>query len=104
MPIYNLQAIADKTNYFMSGENGATQEEAKQRALEEFGFEQDAFSPEINAELDKLINNQNMTEMSEELGNDKEKLIDRSQTMTYQTYDLNPDAIQESEQEQTPTE
>jgi hypothetical protein len=99
MPIFNLSLIADRVNYYQNA--GMSVEESKAKALEDLGYEQE-FAPEINAELDKLINNEQMTEMSNTLGNDKDKLIDRNNGGTYEPYDLNPETPPTPEE--TPTE
>lgn len=99
MATINLSSIADKATY-LEQVNGMSAEEAKTEALRQEGVEQD-LSPELHTELDKLIQNQNMTEMSSELGNDKEKLIDRSSTQYNAEHEVNPEPTQDTN---TPTE
>jgi hypothetical protein len=94
MPVINLSQIADKTRYFQSQDMSA--EEAKTEALKQSGFNE-ALPEGLNTELDKLINHENMTEMSNELGNDKDKLIDRRSTQFNADHEVNPDANPEGQ-------
>jgi len=100
MPIVNLQAIADRTSY-LTNEKQKSQEEAKAQALKEAGFDENhTFQPEVDAELNKLINNENMTDMSRE--GDKEALIDRSAPVKYEPYTDDPTYRTMDQQQTTP--
>lgn len=88
MPVVNLQALADRTSY-LTNEKEMNQEEAKTQALKEFGFDENhTLQPEVDSELNKLINNENMTDMSRE--GDKESLLDRSAPVKYEPYTDDP--------------
>lgn len=99
MATINLSLIADRTRYFMN-EGNMSLEEAKTEALKQTGFEQ-PFSAELDTELNRLINAENMTDMSTELGNDREKLINRNSTEYNTEHEVNPTPDAEAT---TPTE
>jgi hypothetical protein len=101
MATINLSQIADKARYFEQVQEMSA-EEAKTEALKQSGVEGD-LSPELNTQLDNLIQNQNMTEMSNELGNDREKLINRSSTEPNAQHEVNPQPTTD-EGYTTPTE
>lgn len=88
MATINLSLIADRTRYFMNEQNMPL-EEAKTEALKQTGFDE-PFSAELDTELNRLINAENMTDMSTELGNDREKLIDRNSTEYNTEHEVNP--------------
>jgi hypothetical protein len=102
MAIINLQSIADKARYFQDVQEMSA-EEAKTEALKQSGFEEE-FSTELDAELTKLINQENMTEMSNELGNDREKLINRQSTEPNAEHEINPTPPTDDAGATTPTE
>ena len=102
MAIINLQSIADKARY-LEQEQNMSAEEAKTEALKQNGFEEE-FSTELDAELTKLINGENMTEMSNELGNDKDKLINRNSTEANTQHEVNPTPPTDDAGATTPTE
>jgi hypothetical protein len=88
MAMINLSSIADQTQYLQKATNLSV-DEAKKEALKQHGFEGE-LPTELNAELDKLINNEHMTEMSNVLGNDSEKLINRRSTEVNAEHEVNP--------------
>ena len=102
MAIIKLQSIADRANYLQTTQEMSA-EEAKAEALKQSGFEEE-FSTELDAELTKLINQENMTEMSNELGNDKDKLIDRNTTQYNAEHEVNPTPPTDDAGATTPTE
>jgi hypothetical protein len=102
MAIINLQSIADKARYFEDVQNMSATE-AKAEALKQHGFDEE-FSPELGSELDKLIKAENMTEMSNVLGNDREKIINRRSTEVNAEHEVNPTPPTEDEGATTPTE
>lgn len=100
MATINLSQIADKARYFEQVQEMSA-EEAKTEALKQSGINE-PLSSDLDAELDKLIQNQNMTEMSNELGNDNEKLINRSSTEPNAEHEVNPETTTDTGT--TPTE
>lgn len=89
MAIFNLSALADRVRYLES--RGMSYEEAEKRAFEESSFNREQMSNEMYNEFQRLYNNEHsQTELNGSLQGDRERLIDRNQAGSYETYDTNP--------------
>jgi hypothetical protein len=88
MATINLSEIADRAKYLEQVLNMSA-EEAKTEALKQSGINEQ-LPTDLNAELDKLIQEQNTNEMSNKLGNDKDKLIDRNSIQANAEHEVNP--------------
>jgi hypothetical protein len=90
MAIFNLSAVADRARYLES--QGMSQEEAEKKAFGESSFNREQMSEQMYSEYQRLYNNEHS---KTEMQGDRERLIDRLNAGTNETYDTNP---------QTPTE
>lgn len=97
MAIYNLQAIAEQTRYLE--QQGMSREEAEKKALDGYNLDQDQLTGDMRTTLDRLYNNEHSQTLRNEDGDgDKDRLIDRRQAGSMETYDANPQETQITEE------
>lgn len=88
MAVYNLQALADRTKYFMTVK-GMTQEEAEAKVFSEAGLSgTDALSQSVLDQYHALLANPTID--SRFARNDRGRILDRRKAMEEPTQDAPP--------------